>query len=167
MRFLTLMFAVGLAAASALAQAGDTAYTVRPTALKAKPYTDAQTLVELDQNAAVVIVGRRGSWTRIKVNDTTGWVKMLSLRLADAFQKSGDSGFKSLAKVASTGNSGSTMTTGVRGLDEEKLHNPQPNPQAFEELHTLAVGKDEAQQFAKAGKLTPAQMDYLPAPAAK
>jgi len=165
MKLVKLVFAAGLALACGLAQAGDAAYTVRPTALKAKPYTDAQTLDNLAQNVAVEIVARRGSWSKIKVNNTTGWVKMLSLRLGQASRKTGDTGFKTLYNVASTGRSGSTMTTGVRGLNEEKLHNPQPNPQALEEMHHLAVSKEEAQQFANAGKLVPGKMDYLPAPA--
>jgi hypothetical protein len=167
MKLSGLMLAAGLALACGLAQAGETAYTVRPTALKEKPYSDAKTLDNLGQNAKVEIVGRRGSWNKIKVNDTTGWVKMLSLRLGDAAQKTGDTGFKTLFNVASTGGSGSTMTTGVRGLSEEKLHNPQPNPQAVEAMHRLAVSKEEAQQFAQAGKLAAGKMDYLPAPAAK
>ena len=165
MKLQRLMFAAALVLACGLAQAGDTAYTVRPTALKAKPYTDAQTLNTLAQNTRVEIVARRGSWSKITVNDATGWVKMLSLRLGEATQKTGDTGFKTLFNVASTGGSGSTMTTGVRGLSKEKLHNPQPNPQALEEMHKLAVSKDEAQQFSKAGKLVPQKMDYLPAPA--
>jgi len=70
-----------------------------------------------------------------------------------------------LFNVASTGSSGSTTTTGVRGLSEEKLRNPQPNPQALQQLGDLAVSKAEAQQFAKSGRLSAAQMDYLPAPA--
>ena len=158
------MLAALLALAGGLAQAGDTAYTVRTTALKEKPYTDAKTLDSLAQNTKVEIVGRHGSWNKIKVGDETGWVKMLSLRLGETTQKTGDTGFKTLFNVASTGGSGSTMTTGVRGLSEEKLHNPQPNPQALNEMHKLAVGKDEAQRFAGAGKLAAGKMDYLPAP---
>ena len=164
MKLLQILFAAGLVLACGLAQAGETAYTVRPTALKAKPYTDAKTLDNLGQQVQVDILRRHGSWTQIKVNNTTGWVKMLSLRLGQASQKVGDTGFKTLFNVASTGSSGSTMTTGVRGLSEEKLHNPQPNPQALEELHGFEVGKAEAQQFAREGNLTPEKMDYLPAP---
>lgn len=165
MKLLQLIFAASLALACGLAQAGDTAYTVRPTALKAKPYSDSDTLDNLAQQVRVEIIARRGSWSKITANGKTGWVKMLSLRLGEASKKTGDTGFKTLFNVASTGGSGSTMTTGVRGLSEEKLHTPQPNPQAFEELHTLAVDKAEAQQFARAGKLAAGQMDYLPAPA--
>ena len=165
MKLSGLMLAAGLALACGLAQAGETAYTVRPTALKEKPYTDAKTLDNLAQNVKVEILARRGSWNKIRAGEETGWVKMLSLRLGEGAPKTGDTGFKTLFNVASTGGSGSTTTTGVRGLSEEKLHNPHPNPQALDERHGLAVGQDEARQFAKAGKLAPEHMDYLPAPA--
>jgi hypothetical protein len=165
MKISGLMLAACLALACGLAQAGDAAYTVRPTAMKDKPYTDADTLQNLPQNTRVEIIARKGSWSKVKVGEATGWVKMLSLRLESSAKKSGDNGFRTMFNVASTGGSGSTMTTGVRGLSEEKLHNPHPNPQALEEMHGLAVSKEEAQKFAKAGKLSPRQMDYLPAPA--
>ncbi len=164
MRFVQLMFAVCLCVASAQALAGDTAYTVRTTELKEKPYADADTLDTLDENVKVEVITRRGSWNKIKVNDTVGWVKMLSLRFS-VLQRRGDSGLGSLFNVARTGSSGSMTTTGVRGLSEEKLHNPQPNPEALKQLGELAVSKAEAQKFAKSGKLSPAKMDYLPAPA--
>ena len=165
MRLSGLTLVAGLALACGLAQAGDTAFAVRPTALKEKPYTDAKTLDNLSQNAKVEIIGRHGSWDKVKIGDETGWVKMLSLRLGEAAQKTGDSGFKTLFNVASTGGSGGTMTTGVRGLSEEKLNNPHPDPQALEDMHRLAVSKDEAQRFARAGNLAAGKMDYLPAPA--
>lgn len=166
MKFSQWIFAIILALACSLAQAGETAYTVRVTALKAKPYTDADTLSTLAAQSRVEILLRRGSWCQVKVNDTTGWVKMLSLRLGEASKnKTGDSGFRTLFGVASTGSTGSTMTTGVRGLSEEKLHNPHPNPQALQEINGYAADKAEAQQFAKSGKLSATKIDYLPAPA--
>ncbi len=165
MKSLRWIVALLLAAACAVAQAGETAYTVRATALKAKPYTDADTLATLPEQSAVEILGRRGSWNQVKAGGTTGWVKMLSLRVASGQRKSGDSGLKALFGMAATGSSGSTMTTGVRGLSEEKLHNPHPNPEALKQLRTFAVSGAEAQQFAAAGKLVPAHVDYLPAPA--
>jgi hypothetical protein len=165
MKMLKLICAASFALACVQAQASETANTVRATDLKDKPFSDAQTLDNLAQQLRVEIIAHKGSWSQVKANGKTGWVKMLSLRLAAASQKTGDTGFKTLFNVASTGGSGSTMTTGVRGLSEEKLHNPQPNPQALEEMHTLAVSKAEAQQFARAGNLAAGQMDYLPAPA--
>jgi hypothetical protein len=69
-----------------------------------------------------------------------------------------------LFNVATTGNSGSTVTTGVRGLSEEKLKNARPNPEALKVMQGFAVSKQDASAFAKAGKLKSQHMDYLPPP---
>ncbi len=145
-------------------QAGEIAYTVRATELKAKPFADAATLRSLAEHGKVEIITRQASWMQVKSDGTTGWVKMLSLRLGngDAPIKSGDSGLGALFNVAATGNSGSTVTTGVRGLSEENLKNARPNPQALETMNGYAVSKEAASGFAKAGKLKSQQIDYLP-----
>ena len=161
MRFPRMMMAAVLALACGLAQA-ETATAVRQTELKDKPFSDAKTLASVPAQSKVEIVKRQGSWSQVKAGGKTGWVKMLSLRVEGGSAKAGDSGLKSLFSVASTGRSGSTMTTGVRGLSEEKLHNPQPNPQALQELNGYGVDKGEAQKFAAAGKLKAANMAYLP-----
>lgn len=156
-----LMFFLGCCTLAA--QAGELAHTVRATELKAKPFSDAATLVSLPERSQVEIVERQGSWTQVKANGKTGWVKMLSLRFGDAQKKSGDSGLGALFNLATTGSGGSTVTTGVRGLSEENLKNPHPNPQALQQLKRYAAGKQEAQKFARAGKLQPQQVAYLPA----
>ena len=160
----SLALAGGLLLAGTAAQA-ETGYTVRPTDVKAKPYTDSRTLQNLPTNARVEILGRRGGWNKVKVGEQTGWVKMLSLRLGEVPRGGGDNGFRTMFNVASTGGSGSTTTTGVRGLNEEKLHNPHPTPQELEKLHQLEVSKGEAERFAAAGHLKSESMDYLPTPA--
>ena len=165
MRLMQLMLAVCLSITPVLVLSGETAYTVRPTELKSKPFSDADTLANLDEKSSVEVITRKGSWNQIKTNGVTGWVKMLSLRFGEETQKKpGDSGLKTLFNVVSTGSSGSTTTTGVRGLSEEKLRNPQPNPQALKQLEGFAENKTKAQQFAKSGKLSAKQVDYLPAP---
>jgi hypothetical protein len=166
MNLLKTLLAIGLGLFCLAAFADETAYTVRATELKARPYTDAATLATLPQQSQVEIVTRHGSWNEVKAGGKTGWVKMLSLRLGSSAQhKTGDTGFRALFNVASTGSSGSTMTTGVRGLSEENLRNPHPNPHDLQELHGFEVSKAQAQQFARAGNLTAEKMDFLPAPA--
>lgn len=163
-RLLTLLLGCGLlGGAMCAAQAGEQAHTVRATELKAKPFSDAATLANLPERSQVEVVERQGSWTQVKASGKTGWVKMLSLGFGEGQKKSGDSGLGSLFNVATTGSSGSTVATGVRGLSEEKLKNPHPDPQALQELKRYAVGKQEAQKFARAGKLQPQQVAYLPA----
>ena len=158
------LLAFCLAFTAFTAYAGEAAYTVRPTEVKAKPFSDAETLARLPEKAPVEVLTRKSSWMQIKRDGTTGWVKMLNLRLGDAAaKKSGDSGLGALFNVAATGGSGSTVSTGVRGLSEEKLKNPQPNPQELRELKRYATSKQDARNFGSSGKLSTHQIDYLPA----
>ena len=146
------------------AQAAETAYTVRPTELKAKPFADSATLSSLPERSKVEVVGRQASWMQIRADGTSGWVKMLSLRLSSdsAAKKAGNTWLGTLFNVASTGKSGSTVTTGVRGLSEENLKNAQPDPEALKTLQDYTASTGAAASFAKAGKLEKKNMEYLP-----
>ena len=79
-------------------------------------------------------------------------------------QRRGDTGLGALFNVAATGSSGGTVTTGVRGLSEEKLKNAKPNPQALQAAKAYASSKGEAQHFADEGGLHPQSLEYLAAP---
>ncbi len=167
--FLGLLSSLSLAGLTQAgrAQAGEIAYTVRPTELKAKPFSDAVTLARLEQRTKVEVIGRRSSWRQVQVDGKTGWVKMLSLKfnhivpLWGADRKAGDTGLAALFNVASTGSTGSSVTTGVRGLSEEDLKHTKPNPKALEVMDTYGVNKSEAQRFAKVGKLSSQSMEYI------
>lgn len=147
----------------ATCQAGDQAYTLFPTELKADPFSDAPTLVTLPERAAVEVLQRWNSWMEVNSARTTGWVKMLSLQWApNAVQRKADNGLRSLFNLAQTGRSGSTVTTGVRGLSEGVLKKVRPNPRELEVAKRYLVGKDEAQRFAVQGGLQSQQVNYLP-----
>lgn len=146
------------------ARAAETAYTVRTTEVKAKPYSDAATLITLPQQSKVEVLARKAGWMQIKAGGKNGWVKMLSLKLGEMQAKSGDSGLRSLFNVAAKGSSGGTVTTGVRGLSEEDLKNARPNPQALQTMQGYAENKSDAQKFARSGNLKAQNLDYLPAP---
>lgn len=159
MRMLMLCLALCYAAG---AWAQEEAYVIRETELKAKPYSDAQTLFMLPARSKVIVLQRRASWNQVKSGTTTGWVKMLSLQLArGASTRRADGGLQSLFNVARTGSSGATVTTGVRGLSEEQLANAKPNPAALEELDRYAADRRAAERFAAQGKLRAQQVDYL------
>ena len=144
------------------AWAGGYAYTIRPTELKAKPYADAQTITTLLPRARVEVLARRASWTQVKTASASGWVKMLSLQLEKSGQgRRGDNGLSALFNVASTGRSGSTVTTGVRGLSEEQLKDAKPNPQALQAAKRYAASREDAKRFAAEGKLNAQSEGYL------
>lgn len=137
------------------------ATVIRATELKSEPATDASTVAQLPENTAVEALDRRGGWTRIKAAAGEGWVKMLALRYGGSGStKKGDTGLVQMFNVARTGSSGTQVTTGVRGLDEEKLANAQPNPGELDKLEKFAVERNAAAGFAAKGKLAAQQVDY-------
>jgi hypothetical protein len=146
---------------AAAAGAADFARTIRATELKAEPYSDAQTLENLSAQSRVEVLQRQSGWTQVKTAGASGWVKMLSLQLEGGTAKSGDSGLGALFNVASTGKSGSTVTTGVRGLSEEQLRNARPDAQALQAAKRHAVSKQEAERYATEGKLEAQSVDYV------
>ena len=137
------------------------ATVIRATELKSQPATDAATVAQLPENTAVEALERQGGWTRVKAAAGDGWVKMLALRYGGAGSaKKGDSGIAQIFNVARTGSSGTQVTTGVRGLDEEQIAKAQPNPGELEKLDKFAVERSTAAGFAAKGKLTAHQVDY-------
>lgn len=138
------------------------ALTVRATDLKAQPFSDAATITRLVENLKVEVLGRKVSWMEIKTPANSGWVKMLSLRFESGTPaaKNDAGALKSLYNLATTGSSGSTVSTDARGLDEYKLSNPSPNPRALELIRNYALTRQDAEKFAKAEKLNMQRLDY-------
>lgn len=130
------------------------ATVIRPTELKKDPATDAATVAELAENAAVDALERRGGWTRVKAGSAEGWVKMLALRYgAPGEARQGDSGLTQLFNTVRTGSSGTQVTTGVRGLEADQIKNAEPNTAELKKMQGYAASRDAASSFAKQGKL--------------
>jgi hypothetical protein len=139
----------------------DPATLIRATELKRSPASDAETVVELPANAGVEALERKGGWTRVQASGNEGWVKMLALRYqGPGTGRSGDSGITQLFNVARTGSSGTQVTTGVRGLDEEKLAHAQPNRAELAKMGRFAAAPDAAAAFAAKGELRAKSVAY-------
>lgn len=150
-----------LLAGNALADPGK---TIMAAELKQEPFIDAATVAKLENNTELDVLKRQGGWMQVKAAVGEGWLKMTAIRLGTAGPAKGDSGLGSLAKMALTGRSGNTgvtVTTGVRGLSPEELKNATPNPEAVKQLDQYAGSKAKAQAFASAGKLQPQSVEYL------
>ena len=144
------------------ALAAEQAFTVRQTDVKAKPFTDAETVATLAERSRVDVLNRQTSWIEIKSEARTGWVRMLSLRFdqpADASRANAASNPFLAALGKSTG--GSVATTGVRGLKEERFTNPSPNPTALQEMQTNAANAGDAAAFAASAGLQVHTIDYI------
>jgi hypothetical protein len=139
----------------------DPATVIRTSELKRSPAADADSVTNLAANSAVETLERKGGWVRVKSAEGEGWIKMLSLRYGGAgAARPGDSGVTQLVNVARTGSSGTQVTTGVRGLDEEQLANAQPNTAELAKMSRFAAPADAAAAFAAKGKLSAKSVAY-------
>ncbi|HUL93608.1 MAG TPA: SH3 domain-containing protein [Burkholderiales bacterium] len=162
MRVLLAALVLVLGAGPAIAQ--ETGFAVRQTDVKKEPYSDAETVGTLAEKSQVKVLARQGGWAQIDSGTLAGWVRMLSIRM-NSGQSGFASGLKSLFSVARTGSSGTTVTTGVRGLDKEQIQNAKPNPEELKKLAGFAASRGEAEKFAAGNpQLNNQKIDYLPQP---
>lgn len=159
------MLALVLALAATPLFAQESGFAIRQTDVKKEPFSDAQTTGTLAEKARVKALARQGGWMQIESGALSGWVRMLSIRMSSS-QSSDDSGLKSLFNVARTGSSGTSVATGVRGLDKEQIQNAKPNPEELKKLAAFAATKSDAEKFAAGSpQLKEQKLDYLPAEA--
>jgi len=137
------------------------ATVIRATELKSEPASDATTVAQLAENTAVDALELKGGWTKVKTKSGDGWVKMLALRYgAQTAAKPGDSGIGRLFSAARTGSSGTTVTTGVRGLDADQIKTAGPNEAELKKLQGFSADRQAADSFAASGKLQAQKVEY-------
>ena len=146
---LLLPFAAHAAERGAVIRAGD---------LKEKPFIDAPATAQLAADQQVNVLARQGGWVQVESGGKTGWLRMLNLRMASTGPA------KPAGKQASilrTGSSGKTVTTGIKGVDEEDIRNATVNYAELQILSTLAVPAAEATANAQASGLKESKVSYL------
>jgi len=153
-----------LALCGASAAAAETGYVIRVTDLKARPYLDAETTVKLPEKTRVEILVRQGPWMQVQAQGKTGYVRMLQVRMnltESAHARAAASPApRTVAAVNRPAGSRPTVTTGVRGFDEQGLKDAQPDPAAFERMASFAASRDQAQQFAQKTPLAARSVPY-------
>ncbi|MDQ8037519.1 MAG: SH3 domain-containing protein [Pedobacter sp.] len=159
---LLLLTAGLLASALAITTAwAEPASLLKDSEMRAKPLGDADIVVMLKAKEKVEITARKGAWANIQTTKgQTGWVRLLNLRTGSG--QKGDVGAGAIASLFKTGSSGNTVSTGVKGLSEEKLKNAQPNEEEAQRLDKYKNNGTDARSYAKQGKLTANQVNYLP-----
>lgn len=157
-----LLILVAMAAAGA-AHAAENGSLIRAETLREQPFIDAAAVDSLAANEAVAIAARQGGWMQVGARGKTGWVKMLNVRLAGGGSTGGSGGLMAAASLFRTGSSGTTVTTGVKGLSEEDLRNAQPDRAQLAALAAQATTPAAASAQASANGLKPNEVAYLKA----
>ncbi len=149
------------------ADAAEKGLIIRAGDLLAQPFIDATSAGKVTPAQPVTIVERRGAWVNVDASGKSGWVRLLNVRLEPAVAIIGPNkaapnarptGMTSLLR---TGSSGRTVTTGVKGMDEEDIRNATPNYVEVALLDTMAVDAADARANASRASLTERSVAYL------
>jgi uncharacterized protein YgiM (DUF1202 family) len=147
-----------LAALPAWATSGK---VVRNTDIRQKPFLDAPVVAPVRSGTAVTLQNRQGAWLQVKTADgKTGWIKLLNVQ-TEGGVSTGQGISQTTAALSSlykTGSSGTTVTTGVKGLSKEQITQAKPNPAEVEKMKQYAVSAQEAERAAQAQKLSRQQV---------
>jgi hypothetical protein len=136
---------------------------VRAGDLKAKPFVDAATAGTVSANQQLNIVGQQGAWVQVEANGTTGWMRMMNVKRQSA-QGSGRPPVRRASASAGslfTGSSGKTVTTGIKGVDDEDIKNSTPDMGQVAKMASLSVESAEATANARQNGLREYQLAYL------
>lgn len=150
----TALAAAGLASA-------EPGTLLRDSELRAKPFGNADVVAQLKARESVDITARQGAWAQVKADSQTGWVRVLNVRTGSG--QRGDAGIGQLASVFKTGSSGTTVTTGVKGLSEDRLKAAEPAPAEAKRLDQYRETEAGARSFAKQAKLASQELPFFDA----
>jgi uncharacterized protein YgiM (DUF1202 family) len=148
------------------AAAVSTAQTVVAGNITSSPNSDASVVADVPNATGVSIIERQGGWYHVRLaSGQDGWLPMTSIRFnsgsAATTQTSTD--WSSLFQSGRAGASGTTATTGVRGLNTGDIANAKPDEKAVAELDDWKAKPNQAKNFAAALPLTAnPKIAYLP-----
>lgn len=132
------------------------AHTVRAAPVKAQPDHSAATLVTLDTGTDVIVGERSGAWFRVYLGDQlAGWIHLLAVRYYPATASG------SLLDAADKATrSKTTVSIGVRGLDQKMLAESQPNHARLQRLLAFGYSPAGAREFAAEAQLRAREESY-------
>lgn len=164
-RFAAILLAAILVCRVTSAEAAEKGLILRAGDLLAQPFIDAAKSGPITANQPATILERRGAWANVEVGGKTGWVRVLNLRLEPGAARPGGARPQGASgnplSLLQTGSSGRTVTTGVKGMDEEDIRNATPDYVELELLGTLAETSDAARANALKSNLKENAVDYL------
>ncbi len=140
------------------------ATVLRDVNLLADHYGDAATVGQLKAHDRVQVLNNLGAWVQVKLPDNTqGWVHMFDVDCTPPGNPTHSTlgGLSSLAHLLGTGSTGTTVSTGVKGLSEEQLKLAQPDWQAWNVLTSYTATPEQARHYAAQVPLKAEKVPYV------
>jgi hypothetical protein len=155
------MLAMCVAAASASAAPGT---VLRNDKLYSQPSAASKQAGSVAKGASVNILAKQGGWLRVASGQSTGWIRLLSVRAGAGGL--GGAGLGDVVGAATTRSDPSRVVAvaGLRGLNDEDLKQAKFNGAELAKLNTWQATPAQARSFAAQAGLKTANVAALPAP---
>jgi hypothetical protein len=152
-----------LAAASASAMAAS-GTVLRAEKLYSQPSATASVAGTAAKGASVNILAKQGGWLRVTSGNTTGWIRLLSVRAGAGGL--GGAGLGDVVGAATTKSDPSRVVAvaGLRGLNDEDLKQAKFNADELARLDSLKVTPAQARSFAGQSGLASVNVPALSEP---
>jgi hypothetical protein len=166
MRRLYLVFLFGLLFSPLVS--AQLATVLRDGEIRHEPFSDAGVVSAITARSQVQVVQRQGGWYQVRdPQGRLGWLRMSMLRLGEAqdsatLDAQGLSQTRQLLQTGRSGSSGTTVATGIRGLDAEDVSRASPDHQALARLARYQIDPATARSFAQQAQLRAQGIGYLP-----
>lgn len=138
---------------------------IRADKLMAQPFIDAANGGAVTANQPVTILGRRGGWANVESKGKKGWVRLLNVRLEPRAGVAGtgkpSKSTKSPLSLLQTNSSSQTVTTGIKGMDEEDIRKARVNYAEVDRLNALGITAAQGRSYGERNRLKERKLDYL------
>jgi hypothetical protein len=152
-----------VASASAWAAPGT---VLRNEKLYSQPAATSKVTASVAKGANVEILAKQGGWLRVKAGNSTGWIRLLSVRAGAGGL--GGTGARDVVGAATTKSDPSRVVAvaGLRGLNDEDLKQAKFNAEELARMEALSVTAAQARGFARQSGLAAVSVPELPRPQA-
>lgn len=127
------------------------------TQVRATPMADAKVLIQVAKGSKVDQIETRGGWIKVKVGLVEGWVRSNTVKSVEAAAPAPTT--TAALNPFNSQSSRPAATTGIRGFTKEDLAKAQPAPREMEQLEKYAINMNQAETFARNGKVVPQKID--------
>lgn len=151
-----------MATTSAAQAASGTA--LRTDKLYSQPSATASVAGNVAKGDSVTVLAKQGGWLRVTAGRTTGWMRLLSVRVGAG--RSSSSGLGDVVGAATTRSDPSRVVAvaGLRGLNEEDLKKATFNADELARLDEWTVTATQSKRFASQAGLVAVQVPVLVEP---
>lgn len=153
LRGLLLALLLGL---SAVAHAQQLEVVVA-TQVRATAMQDGKVLLQVAKGSKVEQIETRAGWIKVKVGLTEGWVRSSAVKSVEAAAPAPTTNVA--LNPFNSQSSRPAATTGIRGFTKEDLAKAQPAPREMEQLEKYAINMNQAETFARNGKVVAQRID--------